>query len=253
MKTYQKVPLSDKVKEIILGSLLGDMSLQKHKGYRNARLQFRHSEKDKEYFTWKADALAEVALKKAVSFAKADGFSKKNGKFRFASKASEALTELYEYLYRKGKLRIRRRWLNNLTPMSLAVWWCDDGSLIGEGARKGVICTDGFDEASVKLLAKYLRKVWKIQAKASPVYRTRMGRKVPYWRIWFSSTEELKKFLRIILPYIPVKSMLRKVLLLYKDNQHQQRWISEVEELSNFSKRDIREEYLKKRKKYKGY
>ncbi len=49
-----------------------------------------------------------------------------------------------------------------------------------------------------------------------------------YYRLWFS-TEQLKSFLRIILPYVPCKEMFYKVLLTYKDLQLQERWISEVE------------------------
>jgi uncharacterized lipoprotein YmbA len=46
--------------------------------------------------------------------------------------------------------------------------------------------------------------------------------------------EELKKFLRIILPHVPVPSMLKKVLLLYRDPELQQRWISEVVQATGF-------------------
>ena len=49
-----------------------------------------------------------------------------------------------------------------------------------------------------------------------------------YYRLWLS-TEQLKSFLRIILPYVPCKEMFYKVLLTYKDLQLQERWISEVE------------------------
>jgi hypothetical protein len=34
----------------------------------------------------------------------------------------------------------------------------DDGSLIGN-KRKGVLCTDGFEEKQVRILSKYLKKV----------------------------------------------------------------------------------------------
>jgi len=108
------------------------------------------------------------------------------------------------------------------------VWWCDDGSLIGEGGRKGVFCTDGFDKQLVKIIAQYLDVVWNISTKVAPINRSRGSKQEQYWRLWIYSTEDLKKFLRIIIPHIPVKTMLRKVLLLYKDSQMQQRWISEV-------------------------
>jgi hypothetical protein len=42
------------------------------------------------------------------------------------------------------------------------------------------------------------------------------------------SQEDLQKFLRLIVPHVPVVSMLKKVMLLYSDPDFQQRWISEV-------------------------
>ena len=140
-----------------------------------------------------------------------------------------------------------------MTPLSLAVWWCDDGSLIGEGGRRGVFCTDGFEKESVKILAQYLDKVWNIHTGVASISRPRGGKNEEYWRLWIRSPEELKKFLRIILPYIPVEGMLRKVLLLYKDSQMQQRWISEIVHLSQFSESVIMAAYEEKRKKWKAF
>jgi len=252
MKRYQKVPLSDRTKEVILGTLLGDGSLKKQKKYANVRIQFRHSEKDSDYFFWKAKQLQEVAGNKSVNLQKPDGYSK-NNKLRFLGRALPALTQLHELMYKKNTLRIRRMWLNNMTPLSLAVWWCDDGSLIGEGGRKGVFCTDGFDEKSVRILSKYMDKVWGIKTTVTSVSRRRDSTQEVYWRLWIPSTEELKKFLRIIIPYIPVEGMLRKVLLLYKDSQFQQRWISEVASLGIFSKEVILTALEEKRKKWKKF
>ena len=243
------MPLSDRTKEIILGTLLGDGSLKKQKNYANARLQFRHSEKDSEYFFWKTTQLQEITGQKSVNRQKSDGYSV-NRKLRFISKALPALTLLYDLTYKKNTLCIQRRWLNHMTPLSLAVWWCDDGSLIGEGGRKGVFCTDGFSKESVKILAQYMDKVWHIRTKAAPISRPRDGKKEQYWRLWIQSPEETKKFLRIIIPHIPVVGMLRKVLLLYKDSHLQQRWISEVVSLSIFPESVIYNELKKKKQKW---
>ena len=252
MKRYEQVPLSDHVKEIILGTLLGDGSLKMQKKYVNARLQFRHTEKDSEYFFWKTKKLNEIAGEKSVNLQKPDGYSK-NNKLRFLGKTLPALTQLYELTHRNNTLNIRRTWLNNMSAISLMVWWCDDGSLIGDGGRKGVFCTDGFDKKSVKIIAQYLHKVWNIQTKIAPINRSRGNKQEQYWRLWIYSTEDLKSSLRIIIPHIPVKTMLRKVLLLYKDSQMQQRWISEVISLSKFSKEIILIELEKKKKKWKNF
>ena len=246
------VPLSDQARAIILGSILGDGSLKIQSRYANANLQIRHSETQKDYLLWKAEKLKEIARDRSVSVQEADGYSK-NRKWRFVSRNLQSLTQLHQLTYKDNHLRIRRKWLNQMTVLSLAVWWCDDGSLIGYGGRKGVFCTDGLDEESVKILARYLRVVWNIRAKVAPVGRKRDGKQEQYWRIWISSQEELKKFLRIILPYIPVPSMLKKAILLYKDSQFQQRWISEVLQLSRFSRSVVMAEYEKKRARWNCY
>lgn len=247
------VPLSDRAKEIILGSLLGDGSLKIHKPYRNARFSFRHSVEQKPYFDWKKNQLKEISSQKCCWLQKADqkSYSSKP-KLRYQSLASEPLSELYELTHKRGKLKVRRKWLNMLTPLSLTVWWMDDGSLISNG-RKGVICTDGFDEEAVKTLAQYLDKVWHVKVHVAPVKKPRDGKREKYFRLWLRSTEELKKFLRIILPHIQTEQMLSKAVLLYQDNQLQQRWISEVSSLSKFSPSDIEKALIEKKGKWKNY
>lgn len=246
------VPLSDRVRAIILGLILGDGSLKIQNEYSNANLQIRHSEIQKEYLLWKAKELQEIAGENSVSVQKPDGYSK-NEKYRFYSKRLPALTELHHLTYLHNQLCVKRKWLNQMNALSLAVWWCDDGSLIGYGGRKGVFCTDGFNEASVKILSRYLEVVWNIRTVVAPVGLKRDGKRDQYWRIWIRSQEELKKFLRIIIPHIPVQSMLSKVLLLYKDSQFQERWISEVIKLSPFSKSVVKTEYEKKKAKWNCY
>lgn len=245
------VPLSDRARAVILGSILGDGSLKMQKSYKNAHLQIRHSETQKEYLFWKAEMLKEIATEKSVVAQKPDGYSTRP-KFRFVSRSLPSLTELHRLTYRDNHVRIRRTWLNQLTPLSLAVWWCDDGSLISYGGRKGVFCTDGFDKHSVELLSRYLQVVWHIQTTVAPVGRKRDGTQEQYWRIWIRSVEELQKFLRIILPYVPA-SMIHKTILLYTDAQFQQRWISEVIALSNLPQEVVQTAYEEKKAKWKCY
>jgi hypothetical protein len=246
------VPLSDQTRAIILGSILGDGSLKIQNNCANASLTIRHSETQFEYLLWKANSLQEIARNISIVAQKPDGYSQ-NRKWSFSSRNLPSLTEIHRLTYRKNTLRIRRKWLNQLTPLSLAIWWCDDGSLISYGGRKGVFCTDGFDHESVKILSRYLKAVWNIRTIVAPVGRKRDGKQEQYWRIWIRSQEELKKFLRIIIPYIPVASMLRKTILLYKDLKLQQRWISEIITLSSFSPSVIWTEYEKKCEKWSCY
>ena len=229
------VSLSDQCRDIILGSLLGDGSLKMNAGYANARFSFRHSSVQKDYFNWKVEMLSEISSNVHTFVQKPDGYSK-NEKLRYQSAALSVLTDIFKLTCKGGKLNIRRKWLNIMQPLSLAIWWQDDGSIIG-GGRKGVLCTDGFDEKSVHLLAQYLQNVWGVYAHVGKIGPRRDSVKTEYFRLWLG-TEELKKFLRIILPHIH-KSMIKKVYLKYKDPELQQRWISEIKSATGFSDNDI--------------
>src|SRR3989344_6056282 len=147
--------LSNVCKDLILGSLLGDGSIKIHPKYKNARFSFRHSIKQKDYFFWKMKQLEEISSKKCW-WKQKGGFSE-NIIFRYQSNALPVLSEIYNLTHPKGMLKIRRKWLNQLTPLSLAVWWLDDGSIISNG-RKGVICTDAFSKEENEILKRYLLK-----------------------------------------------------------------------------------------------
>jgi hypothetical protein len=273
LSRFQQISLSDLSKSIICGTLLGDGCLVLSKRYKNARLYIRHSNKQKEYFDWLVDNLQEIAPlghqrctkrspsgtpsgyrrepHKSVQIQSVDKSSyTKETKLLFQSRALTSLTVLYNITYKYKRLYIQRHWLNRLSARSLAVWWCDDGSIIGSPSRRGVLCTDGFDEKSVRKLAQYLEKVWNVKAHAGAIRRNRKYgnySQQEYYRLWFSTTE-LKKWLRIIMPHIPVASMVYKTIIVYKDSQFQQRWISEVKKaLPQFS--DVIEKVsLEKRK-----
>lgn len=227
--------LSDRCKAIILGSVLGDGSLKLHKPYRNARFSFRHSKNYQEYFFWKVGELKEISASKDVwEQSGPDGWG--GDKLRYQSAALESLTELYHLTHPHGRFRIRRKWLNQLTPLSLCVWWLDDGSLLN--GRQGVLCTDEVPHEQLHLIVRYFRKVWDVHWRIGRVSQT--GPRAQQHRLWLRSREELTKFLRIILPHVPVPSMLKKVMLLYKDPDLQQRWISEVCKATGFTEDTVK-------------
>lgn len=229
--------LKKETMDIILGSLLGDGSLAMNPGYKNARFSFRHSINQKEYFFWKMKMLEEIAGKSCYwlqgNEKKPDGWG--TVKYRFQSKALPSLTELYRLTHKRvpgTKVKVTRKWLNRLSPLSLAIWWLDDGSLVSD-SRQGVLCTDGFFLEEVRIIDRYFKKIWNIKTKIGRV--DNMNR----YRIWIRSTQELQKFLKIIIPCVFVKSMLYKILLIYKNSQLQQRWISEIARFGNFSEQEI--------------
>ena len=242
--------LSDQCKEIILGSLLGDGSLKIQKPYKNARFSFRHSIHQKEYFFWKVKQLKEISSESCWWKQKKNSLGREM--LRYQSLALPVLTEIYKLTHKKNKLVIRRKWLNQMSPLSLAIWWLDDGSIISNG-RKGVFCTDPFSYKEQKILTRYLKVVWKINVHIGKIKKIRDGKEVEYYRLWLRSSEELKKFLRIILPFVKVKEILPKVIILYKDSQLQQRWISEISQLTGFSQETVEKYIAEKKSKWQQF
>lgn len=226
MTVLKNKKFSNKIRELILGSILGDGSLKKQKKYKNVRFQERHSVEQIDYFNWKVEQLKELCSNKAVHLQKPDGYSKKS-KLKLQTLTWPWLTDLHNECYNKhNNLNFRGEWLNTLTPFSLMVWWCDDGSLIGEGSRKGRMHTEGFNYEDVVLLQNYLRTKWNIN---SNVGKVKLKNNVYY--VLNFSTFNLIKFLRIFIHLIPVKSMIKKVFLRYKNKKLQQRWISDLKNL----------------------
>lgn len=242
--------LSNRSREIILGSLLGDGSLKIHPGYKNARFSFRHSIRQKDYFFWKARELKEISGRSYFWEQKPDGFGGK--RLRYQSLALDQLTKIYHLTHQKDKLVAQPKWLKLLTPLSLAVWWLDDGSLT-VNSRRGVICTDSFPYEFQQTLTDYLEKTWGIKVKVGKITRNWNGKIIEYYRLWIRSGEELKKLLRLILPHIEVASMLSKVLFLYRNPELQQRWISEVSASTGFSEKIIRKYVDEKKSKWKHF
>ncbi|NMB92505.1 MAG: hypothetical protein GYA31_02690 [Parcubacteria group bacterium] len=242
--------MSDQCKEVILGSLLGDGSLEIHKPYKNPRFSFRHSIKQQEYFFWKVNQLKEISGEKCWWKQEKNGLG--NIMLRYQSIATDSLMDLYKLTHKGKRLIVRRKWLNKLTPLSLAIWWLDDGSLITNG-RRGVLCTDPFSYPEQKLMARYLYKVWNIKVAIGKIHREWDGKQTEYYRLWIRSSEELQKLLQIILPYVKVSSMLPKVLLLYKNIDLQQRWISEVQKATGFSQEVIEKYLYEKKSRWKKF
>ena len=222
MKALANLSLSHTEFSVIMGGLLGDGSLKLYAGYKNARYSFRHSTRQANYFYSKCSLLSTISSANCIFEQPADGFSKLP-KLRYQSKALEPLTSIWAQTHKKNQLVIRRRWLNHLTPLSLAIWWFDDGSIVG-GGRQGCLCTDGFTEGECNILARYLLVVWGVRARVGPVRRSRG---TVYFRLWLS-TNQLKSFLDIILPHLTHAEMVYKCIIHYKSNALQQRWISHI-------------------------
>lgn len=221
MNNLNKISLSQDTISIILGSILGNGSLKFYPNDLNARLNITHSIKQQSYFNYKVSALSQINRYNYVlqSISKHN----KNTQLNYISDSLPELTEIHNLTYKKNHINILRKWTNQLTPLALCVWWLDVGSIFN--GKQGVFCTDGYDLNSIKILKRTLEINWDIKTSINIVNKSYQDKVKQYYRIAIDF-ENLEKFFKIILPYIPIEDMLYKGILIFKDKELQQRWIS---------------------------
>ncbi|MBI2444101.1 MAG: hypothetical protein HYV42_02585 [Candidatus Magasanikbacteria bacterium] len=143
-------------KKILIGKILGDGSLVSTGG-KNYRLQVEQSVKQKNYVDW----LASVFGKWLVSAPK---FLPQHNSYRFRTLAHSQLTEFQKIFYRSGRKivpRSIRRLLDH--PISLAVWFMDDGAR-SSSKSSVTFSTHCYTEAENNLLIDCLHSNFKLPA-----------------------------------------------------------------------------------------
>jgi len=204
-------------KRFILGCAIGDGCISKgviQKKYIRYRFLMKHSSKQSEYFHWKAKKLEQILSKTPrtsyYTIYKNSGYSNITA-LQYEKCNKKVLKPLYNLLYRNGKKAITRRVLNKLSPLELAIWYMDDGSL-SHYSRNGVYtkvhCTLNtyISRECNEIIVKYFQERWGIKwniHKDKQFTRLAMG------------TKEFKKFSKIIEPYIH-PSMQYKIKLKLK-------------------------------------
>lgn len=158
--------ITDDQEQLVLGSLLGDASLdiveskrisKKHvnKGNR-ARISFRHGPKQYEYLLWKHSLLkGHVGNKPKLE--KSKGFGKTTA--RFQTNCGFYDTIMPTIL--GGRKTPKDSWLNKIGLLGLAVWYMDDGGKSNETCR---FHTQGFDYSEVVTLRNWLTTKWDLAA-----------------------------------------------------------------------------------------
>ena|SRR3989344_3611372 len=149
--------------QIIMGKILGDGHLETA-NHRTYRLKIEHSIKQKFYVDWLYEQLMNLASNSPkVKLQKVkDKIYKKcwfntsySGSFRF----------YYQQFYLNGKKIVPKligRWL---TPLTLAVWFMDDGSVKSKYHQAKIINTQAFDLTSLRRLQKALESNFEIKTK----------------------------------------------------------------------------------------
>lgn len=112
--------VSRRQEHIIYGTLMGDGCIEKDlvNKNKNACLSIKHSINQKEYVDWKFNELKNLCNLNPKEI---------NGRYRFRTFNHPYFSDLREKFYSKKKT-IKMDILNKLSPLSVAVWFCDDGT-----------------------------------------------------------------------------------------------------------------------------
>jgi len=150
----------------------------------NALLEINHSIKQKFYVDWKYQQLANLVLTPPKA---------RKGKgvriaYRFTTRSLPELTTFYKKFYSDGQKVVPQDLL--LDPLSLAVWFMDDGC---KSYRALYLNTQQFDIDSQRRLMNLLQNNWGI--------RSTLNKDKQYQRIRIA-VASVSTFKELVFPYI---------------------------------------------------
>jgi len=155
-------PHNEDVISLLVGSLLGDCHAEREKSG-GVRFRFKQSEAHKDYIFW----LYEFFNKRGYCTNNLPVLFKDGDKlqytcYRFGTYRYTSLMWLYKLFYNHNKQkRVPKNIADLLTPLSLAVWICDDGGFHRPGVR---LHTNSFSQEEVMLLSLALETKFNIKS-----------------------------------------------------------------------------------------
>jgi hypothetical protein len=146
----------EEIRGAIIGMVLGDGSLPMDGRSINAHMDYAHCAKQREYAIWKAGILENLTSMRIT-----DGVSRCKGeeypKVRVLSKTHPTYTHLRKRFYHNGRKTIDSFLMDHLTPLGLAIWYQDDGSLKNhEDFLTPMLETNNFNVAEHLIMTKAL-------------------------------------------------------------------------------------------------
>ena len=184
--------ISNQQQDVLVGLMLGDGSLE-FNGYRGTRLQVKQSEERREYVFWLYSQFAHMT--KTPPQQRPD-----TRQWYFGTRFFENLEELRNIFYAR-RTKVVPANITELfqSPLTLAVWFMDDGHLDYRAKSHYAyhISTDSFTESEVKVLQKLLLEKFGIVAKT--YLSLCRGKKYPKLYI---GKEGRDAFTKTVAPYI---------------------------------------------------
>ena len=184
--------ISQRQKEIIIGKLLGDGHAETQTEGRTYRLKFEQSYKQKEYVDWLYQELKSIASgTPSIKKQSVNGINYMKYWFNTITSSSFRFYAQQFYCNRKKKIpQLIHKWL---TPLTLAVWFMDDGSIKSKNHKAKIINTQSFSKEDTERLIKAMADKYGVKSK--------LRKQKEGYQIYLLS-ETIDKFEEIIKPNI---------------------------------------------------
>lgn len=196
-RNYQlkQVSFSQDQLDVMYGSVLGDAYLRSTNGSKGTSysLVFSHGEKQIEYLRWKLSIYDQFVTTKKFTVAYRD-FHGNAPVSSFSTISHPDITAFYHLSHPDGRKLVTNDWLELLSPLSLAVWYLDDGSL---NKRYGtiVMSTNAYSLPELGLMIDWFEKKHGLHAKLEKRRNEQYALRI--------NASESKAFRSIIADYVP--------------------------------------------------
>lgn len=199
--------LGEQQKQVILGSVMGDGNLSPNRrGRHGVRFRMGHGSKQEAYLDWKVTLFENVSCSRTTN---------SRGAVFADFKPLPELNELYGAVYfGDGRKHLSWEYLKALTPLSLAVWYMDDGCFTlrskgrqertAGGSGRSEICVEAIAPGSRERLVEHLRDTYGLDVKLT----VRGARGISVLQFTTAATS---RFHELIAPYVH-PSMAYKIL-----------------------------------------
>ena len=187
--------LSLRQREILVGTLLGDAHLETRDQGSSYRLKIEHALKQKEYVDWLYEQFKDWThtapqQRTRTSAWKADVTYEH---YWFTTLSASPLRFYGQQFYCQGKKVVPHKIDRWLTPLGLAIWYMDDGSIKSRTHSTVLFNTQGFNTASIARLQEVLLKKFGIK---STLRQQKEGKQI------YLLSETINVFRQLIAPYI---------------------------------------------------
>lgn len=148
--------MTDRQQQILIGLMLGDGHLERQKGALSARLKIEHSMNQAAYVDWKFSEWRDWVLTPPKQRQRRNRLGTVSTNIGFTTVGHDAFEQVRVRFYRDRRKVIPEDL--QLTPLSMAVWFMDDGSRKSRQCRGLYLNTQSFTSSEVRLLQEVMRR-----------------------------------------------------------------------------------------------